>query len=249
MALCEIRLSAQNALQRMTSFMAIVPEKTAGPFPVLYLLHGLSDDHTTWVRRTSIERYVAGMPLIVVMPDCERGWYTNAVDIPTFAFERFIIDDLVGFVDATFPTRACRDGRAVAGLSMGGYGAFKLALKHPDMFSAAVSLSGALRIGERLSTVNEVRDREMRLIFGEQVPESEDIWRLAESVDPALRPALWFDCGTEDFLIEHNRTTHEHFQTLGIPHHYSERPGDHSWALWDQVIQEALVFLRQQLRI
>ena len=249
MALCEIRLSAQNALQRMTSFMAIVPEKTAGPFPVLYLLHGLSDDHTTWIRRTSIERYVAGMPLIVVMPDCERGWYTDAAAIPTFAFETFILDDLLGFVDSTFPTRASRGGRAIAGLSMGGYGAFKLALKHPDIFCAAVSLSGALKITERISNVNEVRDREMRLIFGEELRDSEDVWKLAESVDPAIRPALWFDCGTEDFLIEHNRATHEHFQKLGIPHHYSERPGEHSWALWDAVIQEALGFVRAQLDI
>ncbi len=229
--------------------MAIVPEKMAGPFPVLYLLHGLSDDHTTWVRRTSIERYVAGLPLIVVMPDCQRGWYTDSVSLPTYAFETFIIDDLIEFVDSTFPTRASREGRAIAGLSMGGYGAFKLALKHPDRFCAAASFSGALQIGKRISNVNEDRDREMRIIFGEGVPDSEDVWKLAEAVDPKTRPALWFDCGTEDFLIEHNRATHKHFEDLGIPHHYSERPGEHSWALWDEVIQEALGFICEQLRI
>jgi len=248
LALCEIHLSAQNALQRMTSFMAIVPEKMPGPFPVLYLLHGLSDDHTTWVRRTSIERYVAGMPLIVVMPDCERGWYTNSVDLPTFAFETFVIDDLIGFVDGTFPTKPSRDGRAIAGLSMGGYGAFKLALKHPDLFCAAASLSGALRIGERFN-VNEDRDREMRLIFGEQIPESEDVPKLVETVDRDIMPALWIDCGTEDFLIDQNRAMHKHLENLGIPHHYSERPGEHGWAHWDAVIQEALGFIQAELGV
>jgi len=248
MALCEVRLSAQNALQRMTSFMAILPEKMPPPFPVLYLLHGLSDDHTAWVRRTSIERYVSRLPLIVVMPDGQRSWYTDAVSIPTCAFETFIVRDLVSFVDTTFPTKQSRAGRAIAGLSMGGYGAFKLALKHPDMFCAAASLSGALYVGERFN-VNEVRDCEMRLIFGESVPDTEDIPKLVTTLRPENLPALWFDCGTEDFLIEHNRRFHKLLEELNIPHRYSERPGEHSWSHWDIVIQEALEFIRQQFGI
>ncbi|MDH7602679.1 MAG: alpha/beta hydrolase family protein [Armatimonadota bacterium] len=248
MALCEVRLSAQNALQRMTSFMAILPEHKPGPFPVLYLLHGLSDDHTAWVRRTSIERYVSDIPLIVVMPDGQRSWYTDAVSIPTFAFETFIVRDLISFVDTTFPTKASREGRAIAGLSMGGYGAFKLALKHPDMFCAAASLSGALYVGNRFD-VNDVRDREMRLIFGDSVPQDEDISHLVRNLEPDKQPALWFDCGTEDFLIEDNRAFHKLLQDLGVPHCYSERPGTHSWSHWDAVIQEALDFIRSKLGI
>ncbi len=248
MALCEVRLSAQNALQRMTSFMAVIPEKTVGPLPVLYLLHGLSDDHTAWIRRTSIERYAAEMPLIIVMPDGERSWYTDAVSIPTSAFETFIVRDLISFVDAVFPTKASRDGRAIAGLSMGGYGAFKLTLKHPDMFCAAASLSGALYVGRRFK-VNEVRDQEMHLIFGDSVPESEDVPNLITSIEPEKRPALWFDCGTEDFLIEDNRALHKLLEDLGIPHHYSERPGTHCWSYWDTVIQEALNFIRKELHV
>lgn len=248
MALCEVRLSAQNALQRMTSFMAILPEQMQGPFPVLYLLHGLSDDHSAWVRRTNIERYVAGMPLIVIMPDGERSWYTDAVSIPTSAFETFIVRDLVTFVDSIFPTRANRNGRAIAGLSMGGYGAFKLALKHPDMFCAAVSFSGALYVGRRFG-VSETRDQELRLIFGDSVPANEDIPELIENADPANCPALWFDCGTEDPLIDDNRTLHRLLEEKGFPHHYSERPGQHSWELWDTVVKEALEFLRCKFEI
>ncbi|MGQ9455281.1 MAG: alpha/beta hydrolase [Armatimonadota bacterium] len=248
MALCEVRLSAQNALQRMTSFMAILPEQMQGPFPVVYLLHGLSDDHSAWVRRTNIERYVADMPVIVIMPDGERGWYTDAVSIPTSSFETFIVRDLVTFVDSIFPTRAHRSGRAIAGLSMGGYGAFKLALKHPDMFCAAASFSGALYVARRFG-VSAKRDQELRLIFGDSVPAGEDIPKLIENVDPANCPALWFHCGTEDPLIDDNRALHMLLEEKGIPHNYSERPGQHSWELWDTVIKEALEFLRYKFEI
>ena len=89
----------------------------------------------------------------------------------------------------------------------------------------------------------------MRLIFGEKAAESEDITKLVETVDPQMRPALWIDCGTEDFLIDQNRAMHAHLDKLGIPHHYSERPGEHGWAHWDAVIQEALGFVRRELSI
>ncbi len=109
MAVCEIHLNAQPALLKMTSITVILPDNAGpGPFPVLYLLHGLSDNHTAWTRRTSIERYVAGLPLIVVMPDGGRGWYTNSVTEPAGAYETFIVRDLVGFIDRTFRTRAER---------------------------------------------------------------------------------------------------------------------------------------------
>lgn len=248
MAVCEIHLSAQNALQRMASFMAIIPEQTSEPFPVLYLLHGLSDDHTVWTRRTSIERYVEGLPLMVVMPTTDRGWYTDSGSCPTAAYETFITRDLIGFVDRAFNTRKSRVGRALAGLSMGGYGAFKLALKHPDLFCAAASLSGALVIGERYN-VSEERDAEMHLVFGDRIPESEDIPIIVERADRPTLPALWIDCGTEDFLLDQNRRMHEHLNSLGIAHHYSEHPGAHTWDYWDARIQEALPFLRDAMSV
>jgi len=248
MALCEVHMSSRNTLQRMTSFMAIIPEQNAEPFPVLYLLHGLSDDHTAWIRRTSIERYVENLPLMIVMPSADRSWYTDSVSSPTSAYETFIIRDLIGFVDRSFNTRKNRYGRAIAGLSMGGYGAFKLALKHPDIFCAAASLSGALIVGERFDE-NEQRHREMHLIFGETVPESEDIWVLAQHVHKGFPMALWMNCGTEDFLIDQNRRMHEHLTALGVPHHYSEHIGTHTWDYWDARIQEALEFLKEALQI
>ena len=112
MAVCEIHFGNANALQKMISATVILPEGKGGPFPVLYLLHGLSDDHTTWVRRTSIERYVEGMPLIVVMPNGERSFYTDSEANPKAAFETMIVRDLGGFVDGMLNTVAERTGRA-----------------------------------------------------------------------------------------------------------------------------------------
>src|SRR5262249_49269309 len=132
------------SLQKASSFNIVFPEgpEIRRPWSVFYLLHGLSDDHTIWMRRTSIERYAAGLPLVVVMPDGGRGFYTNA--IAGFAYEDDLLKDVIGLVDSTFPVKAERSGRAIGGLSMGGFGAVKLGLKHPELFASVNSHSGAL---------------------------------------------------------------------------------------------------------
>src|SRR5262249_55077663 len=133
-----------RSLQKASSFNIIFPDDSNIPKPwaVFYLLHGLSDDHTIWMRRTSIERYVAGLPLVVVMPDGGPGWSTNAVE--GYKHEDDIIKEIVGLVDSTFPVKAEQMGRCIGGLSMGGYGAVKLGLKHHDMFGSVNSRSGAV---------------------------------------------------------------------------------------------------------
>lgn len=252
MAVCEIHLNANNALSKMTSAMVILPEGRGGPFPVFYLLHGLSDDHTGWTRRTSIERYVQDLPLIVVMPDGGRGFYTDARDNPRGAIETFITRDLIGFVDGAFQTIPTREGRVIAGLSMGGYGAFKLALKHPNLFRAAVSHSGAVdfagRFAERSEHEGDEWLREFLPIFGEDAAGGpDDIFALAEKIDRAQLPALRFDCGVDDFLLDSNRALRDHLQKLGGAHQYEEFPGGHDWAYWDLHIQETIGFFASEL--
>ena len=246
MAICEIHLGNQNALRKMTSAVVILPENAgSGPFPVWYLLHGLSDDHTAWTRRTHLERYVEGLPLIVVMPDGGRGFYTDSATEPAGAFETFLMRDLIGFVDRTFRTRADRAGRVIAGLSMGGYGAIKLALKFPEIFCAAASHSGALWRPDLLEAYD---GSELHRVFGDQPGGgSNDVYALAERVDPARLPALQFDCGTEDYLLPQNRLFARHLDTLGIVHRYLEYPGAHDWVYWDTRIRETIVFLAEML--
>ena len=230
MALCEMHLNTGGALGKMTSFMAIVPEGKNGPYPVLYLLHGLSDDHTAWARRTSLERYVQNIPLMVVMPNGERSFYTDSASNAQAAFETFLTRDLIGFVDSAFHTHAARDGRAVAG--------------------AGVSHSGAVAFASQPINPDWSSRDEWVFLFGENPAGSDnDVFALAERCDPATRPALRIDCGVDDFLIEDNRRFHAHLNALGCAHEYAEPPGGHDWGYWDTHIQDTIAFVARALGI
>ena len=249
MAFCELHFWSAS-LGRQSACNLFIPQGQSAPWSTFYLLHGSSDDHTIWSRRTSIERYVEGLPLLVVMPENGgSGFYTDAAD-GSGNYESAIIKDLLPFVDATFPTRAERGGRCIGGLSMGGYGAIKLAFKHPDLFCSANSHSGAVSLEALVNSDNGGFRSFMRRIFGENaVGASEDPFALAQNSDAATRPALKVDCGTDDFLIEENRAFHAHLESCGVPHQYDEFPGGHEWSYWDTHIQDALAFHRMNLSI
>jgi putative tributyrin esterase len=242
--------SFSRALQKASSFNIVFPDdpSIARPWAAFYLLHGLSDDHTIWMRRTSIERYVAGLPLVVVMPDGGRGWYTNAVNPLGYRHEDDLIHDVVGLVDRTFPVKAERGGRAIGGLSMGGYGAVKLGLKHHEMFASVNSHSGALAFPRRPAAKGKELSTEFLTVFGEQAKDGpEDPFALAERIDHGRLPALRIDCGTEDSLLDDNRAFHRHLESLHIPHEYHEFPGGHDWAYWDAQVREAVAFHARNL--
>lgn len=241
-----------KSLQKASSFNVVFPDDPAIPRPwaVFYLLHGLSDDHTIWMRRTSVERYVAGLPLVVVMPDGGRGWYSNAVSPPGLKYEDDLIKDVVGLVDRTFPVKAERSGRAIGGLSMGGYGAVKLGLKHHEMFASVNSHSGALGFAHRSEDKSRELSPEFRSLVGPNPKGGDnDPFALAERIDHGRVPALRIDCGASDFLIEENRAFHKHLEALHLPHEYEEFPGGHDWAYWDKHVQEAIAFHVRNLKL
>ncbi|MGQ9789545.1 MAG: alpha/beta hydrolase [Armatimonadota bacterium] len=244
MALCQVRFFSQS-LGKASEMIAVLPDAGDGPFPVLYLLHGLSDDASIWLRRSRIEWYVRDLPLIVVMPDGGRGWYTNALNGD--AYEDHIVKDVIGQTERIFPASWKRQHRAIAGLSMGGYGAMSLALHHPDLFVAAASLSGAVGIGHK--PITDEMPLDFKRIFGENPEGSDkDLFTLIQKADKAQLPALWLDCGVEDFLIEDNRAFHNHLQSLDVPHIYHEFPGAHTWDYWDEHIQEVLQFVMEHMK-
>ncbi len=231
-----------DSISKQANMTVLLPDRVeaGGPYPVLYLLHGMSDDDTIWTRRTSLERYTADMPLIVVMPDGARSFYTDARRGP--AYESHIMKDVIGFTERFFPAIRERRGRVIGGLSMGGYGAMKLALKHPDIFCSVVSHSSAFDIAKRLKDREDLQDA-LALIFGDDPAEGgNDIFALAEQIDRSKLPAIRFDCGTEDGLLEDSRDFHKHLEKLGIEHEYEEFPGSHNWGYWDVHVQEALAF-------
>jgi len=244
MALCNLAFFAKE-IGKQCQMNVIVPEEGTGPFPVWYLLHGLSDDYSIWLRRTSIERYVSNLPLIVAMPDGFRGVYCDAVNGP--ASERDMQNDVLGSVERLFPAAAKGEGRVIGGLSMGGYGSMKLALKFPGLFCSVASHSSAFDIAKR--DWGE-RAAEVDLIFGKDATGGkDDLFAIAGKAERAKLPAIRFDCGAEDFLIDDNRRFHAHLEQLGIAHEYAEFPGMHNWDYWDVHVQEALAFHRRALNL
>jgi putative tributyrin esterase len=214
--------------------------------PTLYLLHGLSDDHSIWLRRTSIERYVAPLGLAVVMPAVHRSFYTDMRH--GYRYWAFISEELPALARSFFPLSDAREDNFVAGLSMGGYGAFKMALRKPDAFAACASLSGALDMTGSFDNPDENWRREMQGIFGSKedfAGSDDDVMGLAEKVarSDGPKPKLHQCCGTEDFLYQGNVRFRDHAQKLGLDLTYEEGPGQHEWGYWDAMIQKVLAWL------
>ena len=234
------------ALTKQAGLYVILPDVGRPPFPVFYLLHGLSDDHTIWHRRTRIEWYVRELPLIVVMPDGFRGFYTDNAEGPPYG--RYMTQDVIGFVERSFPAARKRSARCIGGLSMGGYGSIRLALAHPELYVSATSHSGAFhpfREDPRHPAA------EFRRIFGRNAAgTAHDPFHLAKRCKQrGLLPRLRIDCGVDDFLIQQNRDFHAHLVKLAIPHEYEEFAGMHEWGYWDLHVREALRFHARALKL
>lgn len=212
----------------------------------LLLLHGLSDDHTIWQRRTSIERYAAPLNLAVIMPAVARSYYTDMVAGPRYW--TFISEELPALARQFFPLSEAREDNFVAGLSMGGYGAFKLALRCPEKFAAAASLSGAVDIAAALGRADAGRQAEGRLVFGspeDLIGSDNDLMHVADQLVRSAkpRPALYAWCGTGDHLYKDNLAFRDHAKRLKLDLAYEEGPGAHEWSCWDKQIQRVLEWL------
>ena len=233
--------------QRPTGMIGITDNAPEGKYPTLYLLHGMSDDHTIWQRRTSIERYVADKGIAVVMPCCHLAWYTDMYRGQKYW--TYIAEELPAICRQFFPNMSDRrEDTWAAGLSMGGYGALKLGLNASDTFSKVVALSGGLDVdaivkGHMLST-----DTYWENVFGpaDKVAGSEnDLFASAERLKASGKalPDVYMWCGTEDFLYDQNVRMRDHLNKLGYNLTYTESPGDHQWKYWDEHIQKGLDWL------
>ncbi len=214
-------------------------------YPVLYLLHGYTDHYPAWVSYTNVVEYARGYQEIIVMPEGDNGFYTNSAADPQLAWEDFLILDLIPYVDHHYRSVASRQGRAIAGLSMGGYGAIKLGLKYPQMFAAAASLSGALAAAVRETRPSEdlVFSKLIDGVFGARDnPERarNDPFTLIKNLPPGEIPQLYLAIGSQDSLLHENRDFVQLLAELKIPYEYREVPGKHEWPLWDQQIQVVL---------
>ncbi len=245
MASIECKFFAET-LGMTTTLRVLLPEPARraprrGPHPVLFLLHGLSDDESAWTRFSNLERHVQGLDLAVVMPNVHRSYYSNMKH--GYRYWDFVSDELVHKARALFPVSDRREHTFVAGQSMGGYGALKLALSKPETFAAAASLSGTCDLGNLRK-----RPEELALVFGDAAGirksggDLQELGRaLARSGGP--KPKIYQSCGTEDAMLQSNRDFRDVISELGFDPEYDERAGQHDWPFWDAGLERVIAWL------
>lgn len=241
----ETRQVPSAAMKKDIPATIILPNSYAQgttPYPVLYLLHGISDNHSAWNNKSGVSRLVDQYNFIVVCPDGGTdSWYLDAPDDPTRCYETHISKELVGFVDGNYRTIKTPQGRAISGLSMGGHGGLFMGIRHQDVFGACGSMSGAVdltdiawgfNLKDRLGPVADHPERYKELsVIGN-----------IDKITPQSKLAIIFDCGVEDGFVRVNRALHEALLKNKIPHDYTERPGNHDWNYWGNAIQYQALF-------
>ena len=242
---------ASKLMGREMPYRVVLPVKYSANkdvrYPVIYLLHGLTGHYDNWTNLSKLATYAAAYDTIVVTPEGENGWYTDHSSKAEEKWESYIAGELISEIDKRFRTVPTRDKRAIAGLSMGGYGAIKFGLKYPDKFVAVGSFSGAL--GAASYTEKQIPGAIGRTIdgifgpTGSDVRKSNDIFDIVRSLTPERLkdlPFIYLDCGTEDFLFQNNRDFAALLVEKKVPHEYRQLPGVHNWAYWDKQVQEFL---------
>lgn len=220
-------------------------KKPENGFPVLYLLHGLFDNHSDFGRKTNIDRYAGEHGIAVIMPEVQKSYYTDMVyGLDYFSY---VSDELPKLCSEMFGLSNRREDTFVAGVSMGGYGALKCALKRPDIFSGCASMSGAVDMEIRAS---DFKNRpEMRCAFGNPAIFSKDdnLFELAENKPNNLKQRFFICCGTEDSILNESRRFKEKLNKLNIELTYKESQGGHDWAYWDSVLPQVLDFFAERI--
>lgn len=252
----EVKLPSK-ILGRSVNFNLLLPkdyEQSTRRYPVLYLLHGSYDTHKAWNDKSGMSAYLENLPLIVVMPDAGMTRYINSPGLGRY--EDFFLQELVPHIDQTYRTIARRDGRALCGLSMGGYGAWRLGLDAPTTFAATAALSGSFAWGE-ISFDDPRYGERAKQVYNGDGPEQRQMF-IADRIWPYVEnnltngqwqgPALYFTIGTGDFLLDANRALRLRLETAKIPFVYSENPGAHEWKYWDTHLRDALSFLLLHLK-
>lgn len=223
-------------------------------YSVVYLLHGASGGYNDWNGKSGVAAYSRNRPFIIVMPDANGdSFYLNSPGKGKVA--DYMVRELIPYIDTHYRTIAQREGRAIAGLSMGGYGAWRLALDNVGTYACAASLSGALGFGNGDPAASEPLARFLAPIYG-KTPDvatySKDqlVPLIEESMRPGGRwtgPALYFDCGDKDFLLNDNRKMEENLLIRGVPYEYAEFKGQHDWQYWDGHIRDVFQFVERHV--
>ncbi|MEJ1239715.1 alpha/beta hydrolase-fold protein [Chryseolinea sp. T2] len=254
---------ASASMSKTYKAAVVLPEsyaKSKASYPVLYLLHGGGGHFSDWLKLTPDKSAVKNLAdqynLIIVMPEGETfGWYLDSPVDKGSQFETHVTKEVIPLVDKTYRTIKSNKGRVITGLSMGGHGAMYLSARHPDLFCAAGTMSGAMDMNWTRYKINEdfaksLADRYMRLLGtsnpNDQVFIDNSIISMAETIKKNRLPII-IDCGVDDFLIDANRELHRRLVYNGTPHDYTEHPGAHTWPYWQNSLPYHVLFFHRIL--
>lgn len=251
---------ASKLMERDISYRVVFPAdydadgKAQKRFPVIYLLHGLTGNFRNWTDMTKLSEYARDHSFIIVTPDGGNGWYSDSVTTANDKYESYIIKELIPEIDAKHRTIATRDGRAIAGLSMGGYGAVKFGMKYPDRFYLAGTFSGALGVSSFTERTAGQIGKSVDAILGDADSDSRkanDIFGLMRAMNAdgvKALPYIYSSCGTEDFLFQNNRDFASLLVEKKVAHEYRQLPGAHDFRFWDDQIREFLAVAERRLK-
>ncbi|MGC9151476.1 MAG: alpha/beta hydrolase [Microbacter sp.] len=229
-------------------------------YPVLYLLHGYTDDHTAWIQYGNMQyiadhEFASGKTpeMIILMPDAGVTWYVNDYS-GKVRYEDAFFHDFMPFIEKTYRVRPGKQFRAIAGLSMGGYGALLYSLKHPDLFAACVAMSPAVFTNEEILAMNKDRKSMFESLFGKFQQNNDglnDYWEQNSVLDLVKnypdsdfnKVRFYIDCGDKDFLYRGNAALHVEMRDRNIPHEFRMRDGGHTWSYWRYDLRKGLYFV------
>ncbi len=230
-------------------------------YPVVYLLHGYTDNNTGWLQFGEINRYADKAiadgtipPMIIVMPDADSSWYINSYDGKE-KYEDFFIKEFIPSIEKTYRIKNQKRYRGIAGLSMGGYGTLSYSIKYPELFAAAAPLSAAVFYDDEVTALPDQRwEQVFGQLFGRGLKGKErlnkawysnSILKLVEtkSAEELSKVRYWIDCGDDDFLTKGNCLLHIALIEKKVPHEFRVREGAHDWTYWRTGITDALQFI------
>ncbi len=265
----EAKTISSPVLGRNVKYSVYLPpdyDRSERTYPVVYLLHGYTDDNTGWLQFGEINRLADKAigegtipPMIIIMPDADTSWYVNNYDGKE-KYEDFFIKEFIPAMEKEYHIKASKQYRGVAGLSMGGYGSMIYALHHPDMFTAAAPLSaGVFTDEELLAMPDDNYEQVLGPVFGRHLSGKARLnssWKnnsVLELVDKTPAESLkkvryWIDCGDDDFLTVGNASLHIALTKKKIPHEFRMRDGAHTWVYWRSGIVDALAFIGTSFR-
>jgi putative tributyrin esterase len=241
------------SLNRDMHYRIFLPQNYAQPdrrFPVLYLLHGIYGKFTDWDTQSHLRHYAQNLDLIIVMPDAGDSWYVNSATAPQNRYEDYIVKDLIQEVDGNYRTLAVRESRAIAGVSMGGYGALNFALKHPELFVFAGSISGAINAPTDLGPRQPDFQANLLQVFGpagSPARTENDIFILLKHADVPRLPYIYLACGESDPFLPLNEQFAAQLLDEHARYEFHQAPGAHEWKFWDKTAKDLMPVIMRRL--